>query len=43
MNLEDLRDAFRRADDGYIDEDDLFYISAEGEEAYEKMKKGMAI
>lgn len=30
MTLDDLRTAFRKADDGYIDEDDRFVITQKG-------------
>ena len=30
MNMEALRDAFQRADDGYIDEDDRFVLTDRG-------------
>ena len=40
LNLEDLRDAFRRADDGYIDEDDVFVLTDAGKAYMEEMSKG---
>ena len=42
MNLEDLRDAFRKADDGYIDDDDRFVLTEEGVAYLEEMAKGRA-
>ena len=37
MVLEEIRDAFRRADDGYIDEDDVFYATDKGLELVGKL------
>ena len=38
MTLEDIRDAFRKADDGYIDDDDVFYITDKGKALLEEYK-----
>lgn len=32
MKMEDIREAFRKADDGYIDDDDTFVITEKGRE-----------
>lgn len=32
MKMEDIREAFRKADDGYIDDDDMFVITEKGRE-----------
>ena len=42
LNLEELRDAFRRADDGYFDDDDRFVLTEEGKAFLEELKKGQA-
>jgi len=39
MTMEELREAFRKADDGYIDEDDKFVITEEGKAYLEEMKE----
>ena len=36
LNMSDIRDAFQKADDGYIDDEDKFYITEKGKE-YLKM------
>ena len=38
MTLEDIREAFRKADDGYIDDDDVFYITDKGKALLEEYK-----
>ena len=30
LSMEDIRESFRKADDGYIDENDLFHITEKG-------------
>ena len=40
LNLNDLRDAFQRADEGYIDEDDMFVLTDEGKAYLDELKKG---
>ena len=39
MNIEDIRAAFRKADDGYIDEDDRFTITDAGKLFFEECEK----
>ena len=39
MDLSGLREAFRKADDGYIDEDDRLVITDKGREWLEKMQE----
>ena len=41
MTMEEIRDAFRKADDGYIDDDDRFVITEEGKAYLEELKKGL--
>ena len=43
LNLEDLRDAFRRADDGYMEDDDMFVLTEEGKAYLEELAKGKTI
>ncbi len=38
MSLEDIREAFRKADDGYIDDDDVFYLTDKGKALLEECK-----
>ena len=38
MTLEDIREAFRKADDGYIDDDDVFYLTDKGKALLEEHK-----
>lgn len=38
MTLEDIREAFRKADDGYIDDDDVFYLTDKGKALLEEYK-----
>lgn len=38
MTLEDIREAFRKADDGYIDDDDEFYLTDKGRALLEEYK-----
>lgn len=39
MTMDEIRDAFRRADDGYIDDDDRFYLTEKGIAEYEALEK----
>lgn len=39
LSMEDIRTAFRKADDGYIDEDDRFVITEKGLEWLEEQEK----
>lgn len=38
MNLSDIRTAFKKADDGYIDEDDMFVLTESGKEHLDSIK-----
>ena len=38
MTLEDIREAFRKADDGYVDDDDVFYLTDKGKALLEEYK-----
>ena len=37
LTMQDLRAAFRKADDGYVDDDDRFVITDKGRDFLEKM------
>ena len=37
--ISEIREAFRKADDGYIDEDDKFFITDKGIQYLEEIKK----
>lgn len=39
MGMEEIRDAFRKADDGYIDDDDTFIITDKGIDFLNAMKE----
>ncbi len=39
MNMQEIREAFRKADDGYIDEDDTFVITEKGRKWLEEFEK----
>ena len=39
LTMADIREAFKKADDGYIDDDDVFTITDEGRAYFEEMKK----
>ena len=39
MSMEEIREAFQKADDGYIDEDDMFYLTEKGKAYLEECKK----
>lgn len=39
MTMSDLRNAFQKADDGYIDDDDVFTLTDKGREYLEKLER----
>lgn len=41
MNMDEIREAFRKADDGYIDEDDRFVLTDAGAEYLEKTNQSI--
>lgn len=40
MSMSDLREAFRKADDGYIDDDDTFFITEKGKAYLDEVRNG---
>lgn len=41
MNMDEIREAFRKADDGYVDEDDRFVLTDAGAEYLEKTNRSI--
>lgn len=40
LTLQDLREAFRKADDGYIDDDDTFALTEKGRQYLDELNGG---
>ena len=41
MTMKDLREAFRKADDGYVDEDDEFVLTDKGRQYLEELNRSI--
>ena len=41
MNMDEIREAFRKADDGYIDDDDRFVITDKGKAYLEEINQSI--
>ncbi len=41
MNMDEIREAFRKADDGYIDDDDRFVITDKGRAYLEELNQSI--
>ena len=41
MSISEIRDAFTRADEGYVDDDDVYVLTEEGQKAYDQLKAAL--